>query len=144
MRKEITHEPRYDERDLHEPLPPQYLQINWRCRSSQTLMSPMRVMIRRRSTRKLTILKRQRNLFKSPTITNKSSVTSYRTYDLGSMKIFTVQEANALLPNVRIILAKIQGAHRKLTRYRDEAKKASEAAEQAAAELPKAPHMQSC
>jgi hypothetical protein len=46
------------------------------------------------------------------------------------MKIFTVQEANALLPNVRIILAKIQRAHRKLSRYRDEAKKASEAAEQ--------------
>ena len=45
------------------------------------------------------------------------------------MKIFTVQEANALLPNVRIILAKIQRAHRKLTRFRDEAKKASEAAE---------------
>lgn len=45
------------------------------------------------------------------------------------MKIFTVQEANALLPNVRIILAKIQRAHRKLSRYRDEAKKASEAAE---------------
>ena len=45
------------------------------------------------------------------------------------MKIFTVQEANALLPDVRIILAKIQRAHRKITRYRDEAKKASEAAE---------------
>ena len=46
------------------------------------------------------------------------------------MKIFTVQEANALLPNVRIILTKIQRAHRKLTQYRDDAKKASEAAEQ--------------
>ena len=46
------------------------------------------------------------------------------------MKIFTVQEANALIPNVRIILAKIQRAHRRLTHYRDEAKKASEAAEQ--------------
>lgn len=46
------------------------------------------------------------------------------------MKIFTIQEANALLPNVRIILAKIQRAHRKLSQYRDEAKKASEAAEQ--------------
>jgi hypothetical protein len=46
------------------------------------------------------------------------------------MKIFTVQEANALLPNVRIILAKIQRAHRKLNRYSNEAKKASEAAEQ--------------
>ena len=46
------------------------------------------------------------------------------------MKIFTVQEANALLPDVRIILAKIQRAHRKLSQYRDEVKKASEAAEQ--------------
>ncbi len=46
------------------------------------------------------------------------------------MKIFTVQEANALLPNVRIILAEIQRAHRKVTLYRDEAKKAAEAAEQ--------------
>lgn len=46
------------------------------------------------------------------------------------MKLFTIQEANALLPNVRIILQKIQRTHRKLTRYSDEAKKASEAAEQ--------------
>ena len=46
------------------------------------------------------------------------------------MKIFTVQEANALLPEVRIIAAKIQRAHRKLARFRDEAKKAAEAAEQ--------------
>ena len=46
------------------------------------------------------------------------------------MKIFTIQEANALLPDVKVILAKIQRAHRKLSRYRDDAKKASEAAEQ--------------
>jgi len=46
------------------------------------------------------------------------------------MKIFTVQEANALLPNVKVIVGKIQGAHRQLSRYRDEAKKAAEAAEQ--------------
>lgn len=46
------------------------------------------------------------------------------------MKIFTVQEANALLPNVRIIVAKIQRAHRKLIHYRDEAKLAADAAEQ--------------
>lgn len=46
------------------------------------------------------------------------------------MKIFTIQEANALLPEVRIITGKIQRAHRKLSRYRDEAKKAAEAAEQ--------------
>jgi hypothetical protein len=46
------------------------------------------------------------------------------------MKLFTVQEANALLPSVRVILAKIQRAHRKLSYYRDDARKAAEAAEQ--------------
>ena len=45
------------------------------------------------------------------------------------MKLFTIQEANALLPSVRAILAKIQRAHRNLTRYRDEARKAADAAE---------------
>ena len=46
------------------------------------------------------------------------------------MKIFTVQEANALLPEVRIITGKIQRAHRNLSRFRDDAKKAAEGAEQ--------------
>jgi hypothetical protein len=46
------------------------------------------------------------------------------------MKLFTIQEANALLPSVRSILAKIQRAHRKLVHYREEAKKAAAAAEQ--------------
>ena len=46
------------------------------------------------------------------------------------MKLFTLQEANALLPSVRTILAKIQRAHRKLLHYREEAKKAAAAAEQ--------------
>ncbi len=46
------------------------------------------------------------------------------------MKLFTIQEANALLPSVRVILANIQRAHRKLTQYREEARKAAEAAEQ--------------
>jgi hypothetical protein len=46
------------------------------------------------------------------------------------MKTFTVQEANALLPDVRIIVGKIQRAHRQLSTYREEAKKAAEAAEQ--------------
>jgi len=45
------------------------------------------------------------------------------------MKLFTIQEANALLPSVRAILAKIQRAHRNVTKFRDEARKASEAAE---------------
>jgi hypothetical protein len=46
------------------------------------------------------------------------------------MKLFTIQEANALLPSVRAILARIQRAHRALAEYRDEARKAAEAAEQ--------------
>ena len=46
------------------------------------------------------------------------------------MKLFTVAEANALLPAVREILKKIQDARRKLTSYRNEAKAAAEQAEQ--------------
>jgi hypothetical protein len=46
------------------------------------------------------------------------------------MKLFTIQEANALLPSVRGILARIQRAHRELSLYRDDARKAAEAAEQ--------------
>jgi hypothetical protein len=46
------------------------------------------------------------------------------------MKLFTIQEANALLPTVRLILAKILRAQRRLAKYRDEARKAAEAAEQ--------------
>jgi len=46
------------------------------------------------------------------------------------MKIFTVQEANALLPNVRTIVGKIQRTHRQLSHYRADAKKAAEGAEQ--------------
>jgi hypothetical protein len=45
------------------------------------------------------------------------------------MKIFTVQEANALLPDVRTIVGKIQRAHQKLSLYREDAKKAADAAE---------------
>ncbi len=52
------------------------------------------------------------------------------------MKLFTIPEANALLPNVRTIVAKIQQAHRKVSRYRDYAKKAAEAAEQGGGGLP--------
>jgi hypothetical protein len=45
------------------------------------------------------------------------------------MKLFTIQEANALLPSVRMIVAKIQQAHRRVAQYRDQAKEAAEAAE---------------
>jgi len=52
------------------------------------------------------------------------------------MKVFTVQEANALLPNVRTIVGKIQRAHRQLSRYREDAQKAAEAAELGGGGLP--------
>ena len=46
------------------------------------------------------------------------------------MKIFTVDEANALLPRVRKIVSRIQRSHKGVSRYRDVARKAAEAAEQ--------------
>src|SRR5215510_15573573 len=45
------------------------------------------------------------------------------------MKIFTIEEANSLLPHVKTIVAEIQRSHRGLSKYRKEAKAASEAAE---------------
>jgi hypothetical protein len=45
------------------------------------------------------------------------------------MKLFTIQEANALLPSVRTTVARIQQAHRQVARYRNESKKAAEFAE---------------
>jgi hypothetical protein len=45
------------------------------------------------------------------------------------MKMFTVEEANALLPAVRKITLKIQRAHKKLFSYRDAAKLAAAGAE---------------
>ena len=44
-------------------------------------------------------------------------------------KIFTIQEANALLPTVRTIVTKIQRAHRKLTHFSNDVKQAAKAAE---------------
>ncbi len=46
------------------------------------------------------------------------------------MKLFTVAEANALLPAVREILKKIQDARKKLASYRSQAKVAADQAEQ--------------
>ena len=46
-----------------------------------------------------------------------------------TMKIFTIQEANALLPSVREVVGKIQRVHRNLGKYRKEAEKATEGAE---------------
>jgi len=45
------------------------------------------------------------------------------------MRLFTIEEANALLPTVRKVLVKIQQAHRQLSTNRAEAKKAAEGAE---------------
>jgi hypothetical protein len=47
-----------------------------------------------------------------------------------SMKLFTIDEANALLPSVREILRKIQGSRRRLSTYREAAKLAADGAEQ--------------
>ena len=52
------------------------------------------------------------------------------------MKIFTVQEANALLPDVREIVGKISRTHRKLSRYREDATKAAEGAERGGGGFP--------
>jgi hypothetical protein len=59
------------------------------------------------------------SLFESLTITDA----------VREMKIFTVEEANALLPSVREIAGNIQKAHKGLSKYRESAKKAAEAAD---------------
>jgi len=46
------------------------------------------------------------------------------------MKLFTIEEANGLLPSVREILRRIQRSRRRLSAYRKEAKLAAEGAEQ--------------
>ncbi|HEV7746060.1 MAG TPA: DUF2203 domain-containing protein [Pyrinomonadaceae bacterium] len=46
------------------------------------------------------------------------------------MKLFTIEEANALLPSVREILTRIQRSRRRLTSLRSHAKLAAEGAEQ--------------
>ena len=45
------------------------------------------------------------------------------------MKLFTVEEANSLLPNVRPIVREIQRAHRRLVKFESAAKRAAEGAE---------------
>ena len=46
------------------------------------------------------------------------------------MKIFTIDEANALLPTVKAIVSNIRKLHKTLGYYRDEAKTAAAAADQ--------------
>lgn len=46
------------------------------------------------------------------------------------MKIFSVEEANALLPTVRGVLQRIRRAHKRLRSYQAAAKAAADAAEQ--------------
>ena len=53
-----------------------------------------------------------------------------------TMKVFTIQEANALLPSVREVVGKIQRVHRNLAKYRKEAEKAVEGAERGGGGIP--------
>jgi len=52
------------------------------------------------------------------------------------MKIFTIEEANSLLPSVRSILGKIQKANRGLRKYKAQAQKAADAGEQGGGGIP--------
>ena len=55
------------------------------------------------------------------------------------MKIFSVEEANALLPTVRRILEAVRRAHRRLLVYQEAAKHAAEGAEQGGGGMPDGP-----
>lgn len=52
------------------------------------------------------------------------------------MKVFSIEEANALLPTVRHILQSIQRAHRRLLSRREAAQHASEGAEHGGGGMP--------
>src|ERR1044071_6071406 len=45
------------------------------------------------------------------------------------MKLFTLEEANSLLPNIRPVVQQIQRAHRRIMKFAPVAKQASEGAE---------------
>jgi hypothetical protein len=56
------------------------------------------------------------------------------------MKVFTIEEANSLLPSVRAILSRIQRTHGRLVSYQTAAKHAAEGAEQGGGGMPEGPH----
>ena len=56
------------------------------------------------------------------------------------MKLFTIQEANELLPTAREIVQRIQRSRRKLRAFTDEAKQAAEGAEQGGGGMENGPH----
>jgi len=55
------------------------------------------------------------------------------------MKVFSVEEANALLPSVRSILLRIQRAHGRILSFQSAAKHAAEGAEQGGGGMPDGP-----
>ena len=56
------------------------------------------------------------------------------------MKLFSIEEANALLPTVRGILLRIRLAYRSLVSYQDEARRAAEGAERGGGGMADGPH----
>lgn len=56
------------------------------------------------------------------------------------MKVFSIEEANSLLPSVRVILSRIQRTHRHVVSYQTGAKHAAEGAEQGGGGMPEGPH----
>ena len=55
------------------------------------------------------------------------------------MKVFSIEEANALLPTVRKILARVRRAHGRLVSFQAAAKHAAEGAEQGGGGMPDGP-----
>lgn len=55
------------------------------------------------------------------------------------MKLFTVEEANSLLPSVRPIVKSIQRSHRRLISFQTTAKHAAEGAENGGGGMPEGP-----
>jgi len=55
------------------------------------------------------------------------------------MKVFSIEEANALLPTVRVTLSRIQRIHSRLNFYQAAAKHAAEGAEQGGGGMPDGP-----